>query len=224
MTKSTRHAPQFRGQATGTRLVGPLRVGAAVDSVEVDVSKLPPPSSEYDADFSWAEDMRGTVSLFFAKLNRDSEGRLASRIELRLGGEDAVRFVMSAKDFYEKLHERSSSWGKLSAEPSSYSPALPADRSHSQWASYLYVAYSGTRAVIDAYEMSVPGLARYIQTKDANALDLRPVVRIQMSVFEIKRMMLELEGLIPKVREFLLESKLITQRDLGIEENSAGTR
>jgi hypothetical protein len=76
--------------------------------------------------------------------------------------------------------------------------------------------------VMDAYEMSVPGLARYLQTNDPSMLQLRPVVRIQTSVFDLSAMLLQLEGMVPAVRERLIESKLFSPRDIGVEEDSAG--
>ena len=62
---------------------------------------------------------------------------------------------------------------------------LEADRDHSEWANFDYMAHSGTEAVIDFFHLPPAELARFTQTGDASGLDLEAILRIQLDVSQL---------------------------------------
>lgn len=214
MSKGQRH--QLRPAPTGEiKNVGPLRVATGTDAIEVDLSRLEAPSVEYDADFAWGERVDGTASLFFGKRRRDDPKQLLSRLEIRMSGEDAWRMFSGSTSFITALTDRSKSWPPSLRNRPERQRDLQADRSHSQWASYLYIAFSGSRAVIDAYELSVPGLARYIQSqkRDAGSLKFRSVVRVQLSVFDLLPLLSDMADFVPTLYSELRASGMAAEEE-----------
>jgi hypothetical protein len=218
-----RSQQSVRSQATSaTRTVGALTVDASAHSIEVEISKLDEPTSEYDADFGWMEYHGGTVSLLFGKRSRETSGRLASRLELRVGAEDMCRTVNGSHEFFEQLRTRASHWTQSLRVRPARATKDPADRSHSQWATYFYIGYSGSKAIIDAYHLSVAGLSRFVMSneRDISGLKLRGVVRINISVFDLAVLLEELKAATPSIQSEMVESKLLPSADLESEHDT----
>jgi hypothetical protein len=66
---------------------GVLVIDTSAGSLTVNAAKLTPPEVVYDADRAWIEHTPGTVSLLFAKLDRDDPHRYRSRLEVRYAPE-----------------------------------------------------------------------------------------------------------------------------------------
>ena len=68
---------------------GALSINHASKTIRVDWSRLSPPTDIYDADFAWAEERHGAVSVLFAKAHLSGDG-LRSRVEVRFAYEPFV--------------------------------------------------------------------------------------------------------------------------------------
>ena len=73
----------------------PITIGPD-NSINIDLSKLPPPDKLYDADQAWVIHSGTKVSLFFGKRRLDRPSKFRTRLEIRYppGG---CRFVISGR-------------------------------------------------------------------------------------------------------------------------------
>jgi hypothetical protein len=168
--------------------IGALRIGRTAKSISVDGAALESPRNVYDADITWIEMSRGgTVSIFFAKLARGRES-LKSRIEIRYPPEDFFNhFWNNSRDFHERLRDFVHKWPV--PEPPPNVEDWPADKDHSEWVNFDYMAHSGTEGTIDFYHMPPSGIARYAQIEKPEVLELNPVVRVLLTSAELLRLL-----------------------------------
>lgn len=178
--------------------VGPDR------TISVDATKLPTPPNLYDADVSWVEHRPGSVSLFFAKLNRDEPDKLRTRLELRYPAESLVRqFWRNTRGFHERIKEYAQKWPVDQARQALTPGSMASGRDHSEWANFESIAHAGTEASIDFYLMPASGVARFASGQGSSGLRFAPVVRVQLTIFELVRLLDATEPVVKQVREYL---------------------
>ena len=190
--------------AGGTRQVGAISIGPD-NSIKIDASRLEAPSRAYDADYAWIEYRPGNVSLLFAKKSRDESDKLHSRLEVRYPPEDLVNtfWGISAR-FVESLRGYVGRWPE-EARRTEQTSKLPAKQSHSEWASFTYMSHSGTDAAIDFYHMAASGIAKFTQTGSTAGLKFNPVVRIEMTAFELLAFLDRMAPIVEDIRQTLPE-------------------
>jgi hypothetical protein len=172
--------------SNATRQIGALQVGLSDGSVRIDATKLEAPTQAYDADAAWVQYRPGNLSLFFAKKNRVDPKVLESLLEVRYPPEDFVNtFWKISKGFFDKLSTYVASWPDAAREIDTPPEKVPAKRSHSEWVTFTYMSHSGTEAAIDFYHLAPPAIARFALSKSLEGLRLRPVVRVQLTSFEL---------------------------------------
>lgn len=170
-----------------TKVLGALIISTTNSQVTVDSSKLTAPDRLYDADLAWISCKAARVSIYFAKKNLDDPQKLASRLEIRFPAEDFLTaFLNISRTFYETLKTYTQRWPvEVRASTSDAEKQLPAERSHSEWANFSHMAFSGSEASADFYHVPPSGIARYSKDRDTSGLDLRPVVRVLLTSFEL---------------------------------------
>lgn len=170
----------------GTRQIGALRVSPDRQAISIDASKLEAPTLGFDADWGSIEYSTGRVSLVFGKHSRERAETLQSRFEIRYAPERLITtFWKNSEAFFELVDGYVKSWPE-EARPVSEPPAhWPAERAHSEWASFTFMSFSGTEAALDFYHIAPAGIAMYTRTGNASGLRLNPVARVQMTTFEL---------------------------------------
>lgn len=181
-----------------TRQIGALTFNAKDGSIAVNASKLEPPTQAYDADFGWIDYSAGRLSLCFAKRNLAAPNLLETRLEVRYPPEDFLQtFWYNSVQFHEKLAKYVSLWPAEAMQTIPPAPEKEAVRSHSIWASFSYISHAGSEAAIDFYHMSPAAVATFAQSKSVERLRLIPVTRVQMTTFEVFRLLERAEKLVP---------------------------
>jgi len=169
-----------------------LRVGVGNRRlITIDSRLLDSPTNVYDADVSWLEYREGSpVSLFFAKEDRDHEKRLKTRLQIKFPAEDFVRhFWANSRAFHETVRKILSGLSAVEWRNVIKPESWPAEKEHSEWVNFEYMAVSGTQAAIDFYNLHVGGIARYSMGQGTAGLELKPVVRVQLTAFELLRLL-----------------------------------
>jgi len=181
----------------------PITIGLD-KTVHVNVAKLPAPSNVYDADFAWIEHRPGAVSLFFGKRSRDEKDQLRTRLELRYPPENLVaHFWGNSREFHESIKRFSAAW-PTDAERDRVKPeTMKASRDHSDWANFDTMAHAGTEASIDFYQMPPSGIARFARGQGADALNFVAVARVQLSVFELIRLLDATADVVKAIEQYL---------------------
>ena len=173
-------------------------------SITIDMGKLTPPSQVYDADCAWLEHQPGDVRLFFAKLSRDIPKTLRSRLELRYPPESLVRhFWKNSREFHSKMKEFAAKWPQNQTRDAIEPERMPATKEHSEWANFEAMAHAGTEAVIDFYTLPAAGIARFARGHGSAGLRLTPVVRVQLSIFELTRLLDTMEPVVAMIEAYL---------------------
>jgi hypothetical protein len=180
----------------------PITIGLD-KSINIDMSKLPPPQSVYDADFAWVEHRPGAVSLMFAKQSRDELTPLRTRLEVRYPPESLVRsFWGNSRKFHEGLSVFVAKW------PADTTSAIDPSKSkagkeHSEWANFESMAHAGTEASIDFYRMPPSGIAQFARGLGSAGLKCTAVVRVQLTVFELLRLLERTGDVVKRIEEYL---------------------
>jgi hypothetical protein len=141
------------------------------------------------------------------KTDRDDPSCLKSRIEVRYPPEDFLRtFWNNSIDFLAKVTSYASRWrpeigqtGSVTSSPEK----LKAQKSHSVWANYTYIAHAGTQAALDFYHVPPPGIARYAANQGTAGLELIPVVRVVISVFDLVDLFVKAKSVVEEIQSQL---------------------
>jgi hypothetical protein len=167
----------------------PITIGLD-KSIHIDMSKLPAPTTVYDADLAWVEHAAGRVSLMFAKLSRNDGARLRTRLEIRYPPEDFFRaFWGNSREFHGRLRTFSEMWPRDNSRDSLRPELMPADKDHSEWVNFDAMCHAGTEASIDFFLLPAAAVARFVQGQGSSGLTLAPVVRINLGSFELLRLL-----------------------------------
>lgn len=182
----------------------PVRVG--IDkSIIIDMSKLQTPANVYDADVAWIEHQPGDVRLFFGKLQRDRPTELRSRLEVRYPPENLLgHFWKNSREFHERVRAFVNLWpatSRLAPTPS----AMKTEKEHSEWANFESMAHAGTEAVLDFYSLPPTGLAMFNRGQGSQGLRLMPIVRVQMTTFELLRLLEDMTSIVTTIKNYLPE-------------------
>ncbi len=180
-------------------------IGTGLDrSITIDMAKLPPPAISYDADYAWIEHHPGDVRLFFAKRNRDRSETLRSRLEVRYPPESIIgHFWRNSREFHEKMKTFAKRWPADHERDAIHPERMLADKEHSEWSNFEAMAHSGTEALIDFYTLPVSGIAKFAAGQGSGGLILLPVVRIQMTIFELTRLLDSMEPIVTEIGNYL---------------------
>lgn len=184
----------------------PITIGPD-KSIKIDLSKLEPPPHVYDADNAWVVHSLARVSLVFGKKRLDDPGRLRTRLEIRYPPEDFVRqFWRNSRQFHTNLNSFVSKWSSVTEE-GDLLPNVQADKDHSEWANFDYMAFAGSLGAIDFYQLPASGIARFAQGQGSAWLIVTPVVRVLLTAFELAHLLEEAGRIIPKVVSYLPENE-----------------
>ena len=165
---------------------GAIRV-AADGSLRIDPTRMLPPQNIYDADYAWVERRLGAVSLFFAKgYPGKSPKKLRTRVELRYPyGPFLNHFWGNSRQFHERLRTYVTA-NPFEAEPTTAKPSeMEADRDHSDWVNFDYLAHTGSEAALDFFHVPPSGIARFAQGQGTSGLTLTPVLRIHTTAYQL---------------------------------------
>jgi hypothetical protein len=181
-------------------------VGIGPDrSITIDMAKLPAPQQAYDADYAWIEHRPGDVRLFFAKARRGGRReQLRTCLELRYPPESLVgHFWRNSRDFHSQMKQFASAW-PTDQDRNSVTPAdMMSDKDHSEWTNFESMSHAGTEAVIDFYSLPPAGLARFALGAGSAGLTITPVVRVQLSIFELVRLLDSMESVVQEIERYL---------------------
>ena len=187
MTKKagTRRSVERRNSA-GARRLSALVVNISEKSISVDVSKLQAPQNIYDADLAGIEHRVGDIRLFFGKLKRAAANKLRTRLEIRYPVETFyTHFWGNSRGFHERVRNYVKQWPSDQERDRPQLSEMEADKDHSEWANFDYMAHSGTEAAIDFFHLSPGGLSRFAQTASVDDLELEAILRVQLTVGEL---------------------------------------
>jgi hypothetical protein len=168
-----------------TRQVGALRIGSRDNSVAVDVSKLEAPTQAYDSDTTWIVYRTGRLSLFFGKRSVSEPGTLQSSLEIRYPPEDFLNTWKASSDFFGQLNTYANGWDAAARKVDPLSGPPRPKVTHSEWVTFAAISHSGTEAALDFYHMSTQAIARFTLTHSVEGMKLRPIVRVQMTTFDL---------------------------------------
>lgn len=117
-------------------------------------------------------------------------GRLRTRVELRYPYESFVaHFWENSRQFHERLK------AYLSNHPFEEETAdldlleMEAERDHSEWVNFDYLAHSGSQAALDFFHIPPSGIARFAQGQGTSGLALTPVLRVHTTSFQLCRLL-----------------------------------
>ena len=159
-------------------------------SVHIDMTKLSAPTNIYDADFAWIDHRVGSLSVFFGKRSIGKKGQLRTRLEVRYPPENMVNhFCKNARSFSERLGAYVALWPQDDTRQELTPEKWKADRDHSEWANFEAMAHSGSEAVIDFYQLPTTGVAHFTKGHGSAGLMAIPIVRVQMTSFELTRLL-----------------------------------
>ena len=166
----------------------PITIGAD-KTIYIEQAKLEPPDRIYDADHAWIMHSPMRVSFVFAKKRLDNPSKLRTRLEIRYPAEGFARhFWKNSREFNTKLDAFVSEWPPL-PQRSSLRLDAPADKDHSEWANFDCMAFAGSEGVIDFYQLSVPGIARFAKGQGSAGLRITAIVRVQLTAFELSHLL-----------------------------------
>jgi hypothetical protein len=195
-----------RKPASGNLTDDPISIGLD-KSIRIDMSKLPAPTNEYDADYAWVEHRPGSTSILFGKQNRDEANTLRTRLEIRYPVENLVRhFWGNSRKFHEKLKEFANEWPVDKTRDATAPQKMKAGKEHSEWANFESMAHAGTEASIDFYRMPASGIAQFAKGQGSDGLRCTSVVRVHLTVFELLRLFDEVATVVDQAEGYLPKS------------------
>ena len=224
MSKAQRKQQQQRSalahRPSDGNLADPITIGPD-KSINIDLAKLPPPTNIYDADFAWVEHTPGKSTLFFAKRSRDEENQLRTRLEIRYPAENLVRqFWKNSRTFHDKLEQFTSKWPKDESREHMEPMKMKAQKEHSEWANFEAMAFAGTEACIDFYRLPPAGIAMFARGQGSSGLRSNPVVRVQLTVFELLRLLDATRSVVLEIEKYL--PKAVVEAEPGVADNEGG--
>ncbi len=189
---------------TESRLVeDPITVGLD-KSINIDLTRVVAPANIYDADVAWVTHQPGRVSLFFGKRDLDQEARLRTRLELRYPAENLVHhFWSNSRGFHERLRAFVSLWPESANTAQAPVAKWEADKDHSEWVNFEAIAHAGTEATLDFYSIPAVGIARFRRGGGSASLTIVPVVRVNLTAFELLRLMDAVEPVVKEIEGYL---------------------
>jgi hypothetical protein len=178
-----------RPSSAEARAADPITVWAD-KSIRINGAALETPQQVYDADVAWVKRRLGAVSLFFGKLKLDGPPKLRTRVELRYSPETFVyQFWKNATEFNERVAKYLEKFPPNAERDALKPEALEAEKDHSEWANFDYLAHSGHHASLDFFQLPPRGVALFMQDKGTSALKVVPILRVQTTTDELHRLL-----------------------------------
>ncbi len=175
--------------ATNQFVADPITVGLD-RSINIDMMKLSAPTNVYDADFAWIVHRPGAISFFFAKRNIGGNDAFRTRLEVRYPPENLVKtFWPKTREFHDQLQKFIAKWPKDDERDQQNPMKWTAEKDHSEWANIETMAHVGTQASLDFFLLPAWGIAQFFKGRGSSQLIVRPIVRIQMTIFELGRLL-----------------------------------
>ena len=179
-------------------------VNTADGTVSIDPTKLGAPQNIYDADLAGIEHRVGDVRLFFGKLKRAVPNKLRTRIEIRYPVETFYRHLWkNSRAFHKEIRGYMQQWPAAEKPDPTRLSEMEADRDHSEWANFDYMAHSGTEAAIDFFHLSPGGLARFAKSASVDDLELEAILRVQLTVGELLALLDRCADVAAEVKSYL---------------------
>jgi hypothetical protein len=191
-------------EATDLQIVeDPITIGPD-RKINIDAMKLQTPSNVYDADFAWIVHRPGAVSLFFAKRSIGEKNALRTRLELRYPPENLVHHLwQNSRDFHDRLRKFIAKWPKDEERDQQDPTTWKAEKDHSEWANFETMVHAGTEASLDFYLLPPWGLAQFSKGRGSSQLRVVPIVRVQMTVFELGRLLDSAAEVVTNIEAYL---------------------
>ena len=181
----------------------PITVGLD-KTINIDLTKVSAPANIYDADVAWVTHQPGLVSLFFGKRSLNEQDRLRTRLELRYPAENVVHhFWNNSRGFHERLRAFVSLWPDFANTAPQPAGKWHAEKDHSEWVNFEAIAHAGTEATLDFYSIPAVGIARFRRGGGSASLSIVPVVRVNLTVFELLRLMDAIEPVVKDIGAYL---------------------
>lgn len=205
----------------------PITIGLD-KSISVDLAKLNAPTNRYDADYAWVEHRPSdvSVSLFFAKRSRNEEGeQLRTRLELRYPPENLVNhFWANSRRFHKGLQAFADLWPGRRDWRTAHPDVRKwkATKDHSESVNLEAMAHAGSEATIDFYSFSPSGIAQYRKSGVSASLRIEPIVRVQLTVFELLGLLNDVEPIVDEVKRYLPnEEAVLALKELRAKEEAS---
>src|SRR5438105_1357931 len=197
----------------------PITVGLD-KSINIDLSKVKAPANIYDADVAWVTHQPGLVSLFFGKRDLNEKGRLRTRLELRYPAENLVHhFWGNSREFHEKLRAFVGLWPTAATQtPQPSAGDWKADKDHSEWVNFEAMAHAGSEAMLDFYSIPAFGIAKFRSGGGTAALQIVPIVRVNLTVFELLRLMDAVDPVIRAIEGYLPKKGVPDQDEIVLDD------
>ena len=194
--------------SAGRVVEDPVSIGLD-KTITVNLSKLLAPEKIYDAGYAWVEHRPGEVSLFFGKGNRDEPGTLRTRLEVRYPPENFLaHFWRNSREFHENLRQFAAKWPKNEGRDAADPTSMKAPKEHSEWANFELMAHAGTEASMDFYLMPPSGIAQFARGQGSVGLKFSPIVRIQLTVFELVRLLDAAAEVVSQIEKYIPKPEL----------------
>ena len=159
---------------------------------------LEAPERRYDADFATVSVAERVACFTFGKRSVNDPARLRTRLQIRMGEDAFLKyFWLPSVSFRDALRAFLQLHGPISDHAGG---TWQADADHSDWANVCSMAHAGQYAVLDFHELSPSGLARFSKHQDPSGLDVRAVVRIQLSAMQLVGLLDAAEAFVPDIQ------------------------
>jgi hypothetical protein len=166
------------------------------------------PERVYDADFSNAYLRHTVVHLLFGKRSFNEPNQLRSRLELKYPAEAFFQhFWGNSRQFQVGASEQAAKWPSNIRRDEIDLWQMRAERDHSEWVNFSYIARHGSQASIDFFFVTPAGIAKFAKSHSSGDLEIVSQVRVLMTLHELV-MLLELCGPIAQEIDRYLPTEL----------------
>lgn len=188
-----------------TKAMDPITIGMSDRSIRVNMALLPAPTNIYDADVWSIERQAGYVALYFGQLHGAATDRLRTRLKLKYGAEAfIVHFWKNSRKFHDDMRRQVESWPLDPLHVKTQSVAsMHSDKEHSQWVNFDYLSRSSSQGSLDFYHLPPSALAKFVQGQGSRELELNPVVRVLVTVYQLCEILDRCGELIEDVRKYM---------------------
>lgn len=189
-------------------------------SLRVRMDLLNPPQNVYDADGASLTLRHGTVSFLFGKADPINETRLRTRLEVRYPVEAfADHFILNSREFHSALVQQMETAEVPVLQHTPLEPAtMPAEREHSLWANFDFIARTGSQASIDFFHLPPADIARFVKNDSVSGLRIEPVLRVLTTVDVLRSLLDAAADVLDQARS--QTGALIGKRLLALQEES----
>jgi hypothetical protein len=183
-----------RGANSGARKIATLPEGSTATSIEIDMSKVPPPERSYFAELAGVEYENGSVNFLFGQSTRDN--KIRSMIEISMSPYSVIQALRSIEalnapslaDIVQKQGDASAVLSAFKEEP----PEVARIK-----ANIMTFAFADSEASIEYFYISPFSVAN-LNKRLATSVDVQGVVRIDTQTILVEALRQRLIELIPQ--------------------------